>query len=164
MISGGLILWNAVAICEMSQTSWQTGKLRMNEDLVNHSKDLFFHLVHWWKNSQTPRETKARIHQFGKKVLPGIFLGYALIARVNLERRHSGCWYWRIRKAGCIRNLSQKTECKESPDTPKRRIICISCCRWFSNIIRWRLRIPGTHSETGIHKKERESRRRISRR
>ena len=25
MKSGGLILWNAVAICEMSKTSWQMG-------------------------------------------------------------------------------------------------------------------------------------------
>ena len=42
MTSGGQILWNAVAICEMSKTSWQTGNLRMNEDLgiiqrTNHS-------------------------------------------------------------------------------------------------------------------------------
>ena len=34
---------------------------------------------------------KARIHQFGMKVLPGIFLGSALIAGRNLERRYSDC-------------------------------------------------------------------------
>ena len=28
---------------------------------------------------------QSRIHEFGKKVLPGFFLGYALYARVNLE-------------------------------------------------------------------------------
>ena len=28
---------------------------------------------------------QARIHQFGKKVLPGLFLGYALYAEENLE-------------------------------------------------------------------------------
>ena len=39
MRSGGRILWNAIAICEVSKTSWQTGKLRMNEDLGNPSKD-----------------------------------------------------------------------------------------------------------------------------
>ena len=38
MNNGGLILWNAVAICEMSKTSWQMGKLRTNDDLENHSK------------------------------------------------------------------------------------------------------------------------------
>ena len=34
------------------------GKLRMNEDLVNLSKDQLFHLVHWWNTSQITRETK----------------------------------------------------------------------------------------------------------
>ena len=38
MTSGCQILWNAVAICEISKTSWQTGKLRMNEDLGNLAK------------------------------------------------------------------------------------------------------------------------------
>ena len=37
MISGSRILWNAVAICEMTKTSWQTGKLKMNKDLGNPS-------------------------------------------------------------------------------------------------------------------------------
>ena len=32
---------------------------------------------------------QSRLHQCGKKVLPGIFLGYALYAG-NLERRHCG--------------------------------------------------------------------------
>ena len=29
---------------------------------------------------------QSRIHQFGKKVLPGLFLGYALYAGLDLER------------------------------------------------------------------------------
>ena len=35
MISGGRILRNAVAICEMTKPSWQTENLKMNEDLVH---------------------------------------------------------------------------------------------------------------------------------
>ena len=35
----GLILWNAIAIWEMSKTSWQMGKLPMKDDSENHSKD-----------------------------------------------------------------------------------------------------------------------------
>ena len=38
--------------------------------------------------------------------------------------------------------MSQKTECERSPDNPKRCRIDISCGRWFSKIIRKRLRIP----------------------
>ena len=44
MKSGGQIPWNAIAICEMSKISWQTGNLKMNEDLGNHLKD---HLSTW---------------------------------------------------------------------------------------------------------------------
>ena len=41
MISGGQILWNAIAVCEMTKTSWQKGKLRMKDDLVNPSGTCF---------------------------------------------------------------------------------------------------------------------------
>ena len=33
---------------------------------------------------------ESRLHQFGPKVLPGLFLGYALYIGGNLERRHCG--------------------------------------------------------------------------
>ena len=39
MKGGALTPWNANAICEMSKTSWPTGKLSMKDDLENHSKD-----------------------------------------------------------------------------------------------------------------------------
>ena len=45
--NGGLILWNAVAICDMFKTSWQTGKHRMKGDLENHLKDQCFRLAPW---------------------------------------------------------------------------------------------------------------------
>ena len=40
-ISGGRILWNAVAVFEMTKTSWQTGNLKMNEDLGDPSGTCF---------------------------------------------------------------------------------------------------------------------------
>ena len=162
MISGGQILWNAIAICDMSKNYWQTGKIRMNEDLGNLSKDQILHFVHWWNTSQIPSETKLEFINSERKYYQESFQDM-LCSRENLERRHSGCWYWRIRKIGRIRNLSQKTECNRSPNNPKRPRICISCGRWFSNIMRKRRQIPRTFSETGTHRKERESQRRISR-
>ena len=36
---GDLTLWNAIAICEMSKTSWQMGKLFTKGDSENHLKD-----------------------------------------------------------------------------------------------------------------------------
>ena len=80
-----------------------------------------------------------------------------LWSRVTLERKNSDYWYWRIGKVRCIRNISQKIECERSLDNPKRWRICISYGRWFSKFIRKKLRIPRTHSETGIHRKERIS-------
>ena len=42
----------------------------------------------------------SRLHQFGPKVLPGIFFDHVLHARRNLERRHSGRRHWRIGRDG----------------------------------------------------------------
>ena len=47
MKSGGLILWNAIAISEMSKTSWQTEKLLMKDGLENHSEDQKNFLEQW---------------------------------------------------------------------------------------------------------------------
>ena len=80
MRSGGQILWNAVAICEMSKTSWQTGKLLVKEDLENHSKDQSFPFGAMVEYYPISARDQARFQQFGKKNLPAIFLGYALIA------------------------------------------------------------------------------------
>ena len=38
MKNGGLILWDAAAICEMLKTSWQKGKLLLKGGSANHSK------------------------------------------------------------------------------------------------------------------------------
>ena len=43
-------------------------------------KDRLFHLVHWLSITPITAKDQSRIHQFGKKVLPGLFLGYALYA------------------------------------------------------------------------------------
>ena len=120
-----------------------------------------------WKFPKTQREMK---HEFInlKEIIMMIF-GYALLT----------VWIWeediliidieKSKKRGSMkqgisasRNTFQKTECERSPDNPKRWRICISCGRWFSKITKEKLRIPRTHSETGIHREDRESQRRIS--
>ena len=47
MKNGGLNLWNAVAFCEMSKTSWQMGKLLMKGDTGNHFEVPYFLWVQW---------------------------------------------------------------------------------------------------------------------
>ena len=77
---GGQIPWNITPICEISQIYYLMGRRPMKDVLGNHFKDLLFHLVHWLSITLSLRRTSQEIHQFGKKVLPGLFLGYALYA------------------------------------------------------------------------------------
>ena len=80
MIVGGQILWNDTPVCETSQIYYLMG--RRPDVLGNHLRDLLFHLVEY---HPITAKDQSRIHQFGKKVLPGLFLGYALYAGGNLE-------------------------------------------------------------------------------
>ena len=72
---------------------------------------------------------QSRIHQFGKKVLPGLFLGYALYAR--------GIWKGDVLIADLdelgnderIGNLLDKTQC-ERGDISQTRRIYFSNRRW----------------------------------
>ena len=73
----GLVQWNVPAICKMFKTSLADGRtpLRRNNVLENHLPFegpviLFAGVVEYH-----PISTK-----YGEKVLPGIFIGYALYA------------------------------------------------------------------------------------
>ena len=77
---GGQILWNVTPICETSQIYYLMGRRPMKDVLGNHLKDLLFHLVQPVEYHPVTAKDQSRIHQFGKKVLPGLFLGYALYA------------------------------------------------------------------------------------
>ena len=77
--NGGLIPWNAIAICEMYKTSWQMGKLLTRGDSENHAKGPvipFGAMVEYYPISSRDQST---LHQCGKKVLPRICFGYELI-------------------------------------------------------------------------------------
>ena len=56
------------------------GRRPTKDVLGSHLKDLLFHLVHWLSITLFLQKDQSRIHQLGKKVLPGLFLGYALYA------------------------------------------------------------------------------------
>ena len=97
---------------------------------------------------------QSRIHQFGKKVLPGLFLGYALYA--------GGIWKGDVLIAdfeddGRIGNLLEKTQC-ERGDISQTRRIYFSNRRW-TNQNTWRRSGPenihsgtaSTNSRRGSH-------------
>ena len=54
-----------------------------------------------------------RLHPFGAKVLPGIFLRFCLVRGRNLERTHYGRRHWRIGGDGRIRTPRQKAQYKK---------------------------------------------------
>ena len=70
-------------ISETSLTACQTGEHLGNGDLVNHSKDRSFLFGSMVEYHPISAKDPSPLHQFGKKVLPGIFLGCAMSARVS---------------------------------------------------------------------------------
>ena len=64
---------------------------------------------------------QSRIHKFGKKVLPGIFLGYALFAGGNLERIYNGCRHWGAWQFGRVSYPCTKAQRKGSNIAQKER-------------------------------------------
>ena len=67
------------------------------------------------------------------------------------ERRYSDCGFGRFGKVGYIRNSSSKNQRERNT---KRKWIHIPGTRWYSKIVRKRLRIPRTHSKTETNRKE----------
>ena len=82
---GGQILWNAIPICETSQVYYLMGRRPMTDVLGNHLKDLSFLFGSLVEYHPTTAKNQSRIHQFGKKVLPKLCLGYSQYAGENLE-------------------------------------------------------------------------------
>ena len=77
---GGQIPWNAFPICEIFKISCLMGRLHTKDVLEKPFKGPiipFGSLVEYYPISA---KDQSRIHQFGKKVFPGLFLGYALYA------------------------------------------------------------------------------------
>ena len=75
---GGQILWNVTPICETSQIYYLMGRRGQpfKGPIIPFGSLVECHPV--------TAKDQSRIRQFGKKVLPRLFLGYALYA-VNLE-------------------------------------------------------------------------------
>ena len=63
---------------------------------------------------------QSRIHQFGKKVLPGLFLGHDLYAGVNLEGWRTDRRPWGVGDDGRIGNLLEKDSMRKRWYFPKK--------------------------------------------
>ena len=161
MKNEGQIPWNAFTICKMSKTYWQTGNLRYERrsgESFKGSIILFVALIGYLPEL---RETEQKFINW-KEIITRNFIGYALFAEGEFGKKIFWSLILKNWKIWRHRNIFHKTEYKRGPDNPKRWRVCISCGRLFTKIIRKKLRILRTHSETGIHRKEIESQRRIS--
>ena len=106
MKGGGPILWNAIAICETSKTSWEMGKTPCERRFGESFKGPIIPFGALIEYHPISPKDQSRVHQFGKKVLPGIFLGYELIA--------GGIW------KGDILNLEDLEKMDASEIYPRR--------------------------------------------
>ena len=77
---GGQIPWNVTPICETSQIYYLMVRRPMKDVLGNHLRGSIFPFGSLVEYHPITVKDQSRIHQFGKKVLPGLFLGYALYA------------------------------------------------------------------------------------
>ena len=149
MKGGGQTLWNAVAICEMSKTSWQMAKTPFERRIGEPFQGPIIPFGAMVEYHPISGRDPSRLHQFGKKVLPGIFLGYALIA--------GGLWKGDLLKAdlGGVEKLdasniyprrinAKEVLIKQKDDEFIR----------YSKIVRKRRRIPSTHSKAGTDREE----------
>ena len=85
MKNGGQSPWNAILVCETCKISCLMGRLHTKdvlENLFNGPIIPFGSLVECYPISA---KDQSRIHKFGKKVLLGLSLGYALYAGGILE-------------------------------------------------------------------------------
>ena len=78
------ILWTIeaceeyIAILEMCRTIWQMARRLVNVVSIHHLMGQSFLFEQKSKCYPTSSKDQGRVHQFGTKVLPGTFMGYAM--------------------------------------------------------------------------------------
>ena len=77
---GGPILWNVAPICETSQIYYLMGRGPYERRFGQPFKGPIIPFGSLVEYHPVTAKDQSRIHQFGKKVLPGLFLVYALYA------------------------------------------------------------------------------------
>ena len=83
---------------------------------------------------------KARLHQFGKRVCPGIFYGICAYCGRKLEERHAGSRRKRITRTSRPRSLRATGQCERSFRREIRRQVLFSMCKWIDKVGRKRFR------------------------
>ena len=77
---GGQILWTVTRICETSQIYLSDGKTPYERRFGQPFEGPIIPFGSLVEYHPKTAKDQSKIHQFGKKILPGLFLGYALYA------------------------------------------------------------------------------------
>ena len=160
MKNGGQILWNVLPICETFKISCLMGRLHTKDVLENLFKGPiipFGSLVEYYTISA---KDQSRIHQFGKKVSLGLFLGYALCAggfgRVICWLQTLRNWKrWTHQKSIYCKRLNAK----EVVFPKENGKIHFSRRRWTNKICWGRSGVENIHLDTGSPNSRRRSKR-----
>ena len=86
MKNGGLVLWNAIAICEMFKTCWVDGKTPYERRFGISFNGPVIPFGATVENHPVLAKDLSRLHQCGKTDLPGIFLGYIFIDHGGIRK------------------------------------------------------------------------------
>ena len=146
---GGQILWNVTPICETSQIYCLMGRLHTKDALENHFKGPIIPFGSLVEYHPVTAKDQSIIHQFGKKVLPGLFFGYALYA--------GGIWKGDIMVADleeletmdASEIYSKKPNTKEVIFPLQKKNIHIPSRRWNSQTFWSRSGTENIHLDTG---------------
>ena len=130
------IPWNAFAICEIFKTSWHVGKFLMKGRSANHLKGPIILCGAMVEYHPISARDQSRLHHFGKKALPGIFFGCALIAGRIWERDILLEVIEELEKMDASENPSSKNQCKTGTDATKESSLNIPSSRWYNKIVR----------------------------
>ena len=86
LLQSGLneILWNVIPICETSQIYYLMGKTPYERRVGQPFKGPIFPSGSLVEYHPFTAKDQSRIHQYGKKVIPGLFLGYAGIWKCDV--------------------------------------------------------------------------------
>ena len=154
---GGQILWNVTPICHNVTDLISDGKTPYERRFGQTFKGPIVPFGSLVEYHPITAKGHSRIHQFGKKVLPGLFLGYALYA--------GGIWKGDVLIAdleefgddGRIGNLLKKTQCERGDISQRKRMNLFSNRRW-TNQNPWRRSGPeNIHLGTASTNSRRES-------
>ena len=156
---GGQIPWNVTPICETSQIYYLMGRRPMKDVLGNHWKEPIIPFGSLVELHPISAKDPSRINQFGKKVLPGLFLGYALYAGRIWKGDVLVADLEKLETMDASEIYSKRLNAKEVMFHKIKRRFYFSNRRWTNQNPRRRSRPENIHLGTGTSKSRRTSRR-----